>query len=33
MAGSDTIAAQLREARLDPEVKALVLRVNSQAAV
>lgn len=29
MAGSDTIAAQLREARLDPEVKALVLRVNS----
>ncbi|HHN8364789.1 TPA: signal peptide peptidase SppA [Morganella morganii] len=29
MAGSDTITAQLREARLDPEVKALVLRVNS----
>lgn len=29
MAGGDTIAAQIREARLDPEIKALVLRVNS----
>ena len=29
MAGGDTVAAQIREARLDPQVKALVLRVNS----
>ncbi len=27
--GGDTIAAQIREARLDPAVKAIVLRVNS----
>lgn len=29
--GGDTTAAQ-RDARLDPKVKAIVLRVNSQAA-
>ncbi len=27
--GGDTTAAQIREARLDPKVKAIVLRVNS----
>lgn len=30
--GGDTTAAQIRDARLDPKVKAIVLRVNSQAA-
>ncbi|WP_340608902.1 signal peptide peptidase SppA [Xenorhabdus bharatensis] len=29
IAGSDTIAAQLREARLNPNIKAIILRVNS----
>jgi ClpP class serine protease len=27
--GGDTTAAQIRDARLDPKVKAIVLRVNS----
>lgn len=30
--GGDTTAAQIRDARLDPKVKAIVLRVNSPAA-
>ncbi|MDR0218596.1 MAG: signal peptide peptidase SppA [Enterobacteriaceae bacterium] len=29
IAGSDTIVAQLREARMDPNIKAVILRVNS----
>lgn len=29
--GGDTTASQIRDARLDPKVKAIVLRVNSQA--
>ncbi|WP_340620502.1 signal peptide peptidase SppA [Xenorhabdus siamensis] len=29
IAGGDTIAAQLREARMNPEIKAIILRVNS----
>ncbi len=29
IAGGDTIAAQIRDARLDDNIKAIVLRVNS----